>query len=97
MRVTTMTLPPSTLENTLCSRVRLRILKALIEFNALTPTQIAAEMGINYVAARAHLKALEENDILTHSDFGQRIRYYKFKQTERAKAVKDLIEAFRES
>jgi predicted ArsR family transcriptional regulator len=89
-----MTPPQSSLENTLCSRVRLRMLKVLIEFHTLTPAQIATEVGVNYIVACAHLDALERGDILTHSNFGQRIRYYRFKESARAKAVKRLIEAW---
>jgi predicted ArsR family transcriptional regulator len=93
-RTTTKKPPPSTLEDTLCSRVRLRITKILIDFQNLTTAQIAAEIGVNYIAVRAHLEALENADILTHYNFGKRIRYYKIKESARANAVKNLIEAW---
>jgi predicted transcriptional regulator len=89
-----MTPPQATLEDTLCSRVRLRILKVLIEFQTLTPAQIAAEVGDNYVVTRAHLDALEEGDILTHAQFGNRIRYYRFKESAKSIAVRNFIEAW---
>ncbi len=85
---------PSALEDTLCSRVRLRILKLLIDSQKLTPAQIAAKVRVNYVVVRAHLEALENGDVLTHSNFGKRIRYYKFKESARAKAVRNVIEAW---
>jgi predicted ArsR family transcriptional regulator len=39
-----------------------------MEFGYLTPSQIAAELGVSNVLTRAHLEALEEADILTHSE-----------------------------
>jgi predicted ArsR family transcriptional regulator len=94
-RETMMTFPQPTLEDTLCSKVRLRILKALVESRTLTTSEIAAKVGVNYVIARAHLNALENGDVLTHTNFGKRIRYYKFKESAKAKAVWNFIEAWR--
>lgn len=94
-RITTRKLRQSTLEDTLCSRVRLRILKLLIESHRLTTSEIAAKTGVNYVVALAHLEALENGDVLTHVNFGRRIRYYKFKESARARAIRDVIEAWR--
>ena len=87
--------PHLSLEDTLCSRVRLRILKLLDESQKLTPTEIAAKLGVNYVLARAHLEVLEVAGVLTHENFGKRIRYYGFKESTRAVAVKNFIEAWR--
>ena len=84
----------SKLEDTLCSKVRLRILKLLLESQKLTTSEIAAKVGVNYVVARAHLNALEKGDVLTHANFGKRIRYYRFKESTRALAVKNFIEAW---
>jgi predicted ArsR family transcriptional regulator len=92
--VTATTLLQTTLEDTLCSKVRLRILKLLIESRSLTTSEIAAKGGVNYVIARAHLNALEKGDVLTHANFGKRIRYYRFKESTRAVAVKNFIEAW---
>ena len=89
-----MVLADGKVEDSLCSRVRLRILKVLIEFHTLTPSQIAAELGINYVLVRQHLNALEDSDVLTHVSFGNRIRHYKLKDSPRANAVKNFIEAW---
>ena len=83
-----------TLEDALCSRVRLRILKLLAESRKLTTSEIAARTGINYVAARGHLEALENSDVLVHVNFGKRIRYYRFKESARANAVRNFIEAW---
>ena len=93
-RLTTKKPSHSTLEDTLCSRVRLRIVKLLIDSQKLTPAQIAAKVGVNYIVVRAHLEALENGDVLTHSNFGKRIRYYKLKESARAKAIRNVIEAW---
>jgi predicted ArsR family transcriptional regulator len=89
-----MTPPQSSIEDTLCSRVRLRILKLLAEIQELTVSEIAFKTEVNYVLARAHLEALEMEGVLSHINFGKRIRYYKFKESARANAVKKLIEVW---
>jgi DNA-binding transcriptional ArsR family regulator len=90
-----MTSPQSSMEDVLCSRARLRILKLLVKTELLTVSNIAAKIGVSYVSAKMHLEALEYEDILSCVMFGKRIRYYKFKESGRAKAVKELIQAWR--
>jgi predicted ArsR family transcriptional regulator len=94
VRVTTTTHPQSRLEDTLCSKVRLRILKLLAKSQALTTSEIAAKVGVNYVIARTHLTALENAGVLIHVNFGKRIRYYKFEESERARAIRNFIETW---
>jgi len=65
-----------------------------MESHMLTTAQIAAKVRVNYVMARAHLNALENGGVLTHVNFGKRIRYYRFKESARANAVKSLLEAW---
>ena len=89
-----MTPSQSSIEDTLCSRVRLRILRLLTETQTLTVSEIAFKMGVNYVSARTHLEALEMEGVLSHTNFGKRIRYYRFKESARASAVRKLIEAW---
>jgi hypothetical protein len=50
---------------------------------------------MNYVLARTHLEVLEGAGVLTHENFGKRIRYYGFKESTRAVAVKNFVEAWR--
>ena len=95
MRVTTMT-PPLNIEDVLCSRVRLRILKLLADSDRFTVSDIAAKTGVNYASAKAHLETLEGEDVLSHVMFGKRIRYYKLKGSARATAVKAFREAFQQ-
>jgi DNA-binding transcriptional ArsR family regulator len=95
VRVTAMT--PTlqrNIEDALCSKTRLKILKLLID-SQLTPSEIARAVGVNYVTAEQHLEILEAEGILLHTNFGRRIRYYKLNEASpRAKAVKNLIEVF---
>ncbi|HVP16066.1 MAG TPA: winged helix-turn-helix domain-containing protein [candidate division Zixibacteria bacterium] len=86
--------PSEPLEDTLCSRVRLRILKLLMESQTLTTAQIAEKVQVNYVVARTHLDVLEKGDILAHINFGKRIRYYRLKESAKADAVRRFIEAW---
>ena len=94
MRVTTMTLPQSNIEDVLCSKTRLRILKLMMQSEQLTVSEIARRMGVNYASASIHLETLENEGILSHVMFGKRIRYYKLRESNRAQAVKELIEAW---
>jgi DNA-binding transcriptional ArsR family regulator len=94
VRVTTMTSPHTDIEDVLCSKTRLRILKVLMRSEQLTVSDIAARTSVNYVSARAHLETLENGNILAHLMFGKRIRYYKFKDSTLAKAVRNLIEIY---
>jgi predicted ArsR family transcriptional regulator len=57
----------------------MRILKLLAESDTITTSEIAAKAGVNYVITRAHLDALETSEVLTHINFGKRIRYYSSK------------------
>lgn len=82
------------LEDTLCSRVQLRILKLLAESQALTTSEIAAKVGVNYLSAKGHLEALERSGVLTRVSFGKRIRFYKYKESVRANAVRRMIEVW---
>jgi ribosomal protein S25 len=77
----------------LCSKIQLRILKLLVESRSLTTSEIAAKTRVNYVVARRNLDILEKVDVLTHSNFGRRDRYYRFKDSAKANAVRNFIEA----
>jgi len=58
-----------------------QILKLPAESQKITPSEIAAKVGINHVVTRAHLEALENGSILACANFGKRIRYYRFKES----------------
>jgi predicted transcriptional regulator len=81
------------IEDVLCYRTRLRILKLLVD-NKLKPSEIAKAIGSNYEHTLRQIEILEAYGILTHSKFGKRIRYYKYTGTSVSRAVQNLIEAF---
>ncbi len=60
----------------------------------LTVSEIARRLCVNYASTKTHLKALEEENVLMHVMFGKRIRYYRYKESTRAKAVKMFIKAW---
>ena len=94
MRETAMTHSQSNIEDVLCSKITLKILKLLMQSDELTVSEIARRLGVNYASARLHLEALEKEDVLTHVMFGKRIRYYRYEESRRADAVKAFIEAW---
>ena len=83
-----------TIEDALCSKTTLKILKLLIG-SQLTPSEIAERVGVCYANATKHLEILEAEGLIEHIMFGKRIRYYKFSEASRkAIAVRNLIETF---
>jgi DNA-binding transcriptional ArsR family regulator len=87
-----MTSPHADVEDVLCSKTRLKILKLLMQLELLTIFEIAKRTTVNYASAKAHLEILENDNILVHFMFGKRIRYYK--DSPIAQAIKELIEAY---
>jgi len=83
------------IEDALCSKTRLKILKTLID-SQQKPSEIAKIVGVNFVKTSQSLQILESEGILTHAKFGRRIRYCKYNETARARAVQNLILAFQE-
>jgi hypothetical protein len=82
------------LENTLCSGVRLRILKLLAESQKLTTSEIAAEERVNCILTHPHLEAPEKSDILTYANFGKRICHYGFKESAGANPARNFVKAW---
>jgi predicted ArsR family transcriptional regulator len=60
------------------SKAKIKILKLLIQSDQLNASEIAHQIGLNYTSANTHLKALEDEGILTHRMYGKRIRLYRF-------------------
>jgi DNA-binding transcriptional ArsR family regulator len=99
VRVTRMTRQATTenavsLEDVLCSKTRMRILKALKKFVRLNTSDIGRHVGTNFHVVTVHLRLLEEQDVLTHANFGSRSHLYRFSESPRAKAVAKLLEAW---
>jgi predicted transcriptional regulator len=81
------------LEDILCSRTRMKILKILRTFERLNTSEISRRVGANFHVVTGHLQMLEEQDVLTHIDFGSRTHIYRFNDSPRARAVLKLLEA----
>jgi DNA-binding transcriptional ArsR family regulator len=81
-------------EDVFSSRLRIKILRILVQVGELNGSDIARRLGVNYTATSKHLKALEDEGVLVHKVFG-RIRLYRLdERSPRAKAVQALIETW---
>jgi DNA-binding transcriptional ArsR family regulator len=81
-------------EDVFSSRLRMKILRILVQVGELNGSEIARRLSVNYVTTSKHLKALEIEDVLVHKVFG-RIRLYRLNErSPKAKAVQTLIETW---
>jgi len=82
------------IEDVFSSKLRMKILKTLIQVGELNVSEIARRLSVNYVTTSKHLQALEEEDIVLHKIFG-RIRLYRLNEhSSKAKAVQNLIDVW---
>jgi DNA-binding transcriptional ArsR family regulator len=80
------------LETTVSSKGRLRILKLLSQVEELNISEIARRTNLPYVSADQHLSILQKMGLVEEKVFG-RIRIFKFKnESKRCQAVKKFIE-----
>ena len=81
-------------EDVFSSRLRMKILKILMQVGELNVSEIARRLGVNYNTTSKHLKVLEDEGILQHKVFG-RIRLYRLNEhSPKAKGVQNLMEAW---
>jgi predicted ArsR family transcriptional regulator len=81
-------------EDVFSSRLRMKILRILVQVGELNGSEMARRLNINYVTASKHLKTLENEGVLAHKAFG-RIRLYRLNEiSPKAKAVRTLIETW---
>lgn len=79
-------------EDVFSSKLRIRIVKLLMQMGELNISDIARRLGINHNAASKHLQILEKEGILQQKIFG-RIRLYRIKENSpKAKAIQNVIE-----
>ncbi|MEM3536170.1 MAG: winged helix-turn-helix domain-containing protein [Candidatus Bathyarchaeia archaeon] len=84
-------------EDVLSSRIRMRVLKILVQMRELNVSEIARRLGVNHNTASKHLKVLEDEGILQHKLFG-RIRLYRFNENSpKAEALQNLIEVWEQA
>jgi CRISPR locus-related DNA-binding protein len=82
------------LEDFFSSKIRMKILKILMQMGELNVTRIARRLGVNHSTISKHLKILEDEGILQHKMFG-RIRFYRFNEhSPKAKVLQNLIESW---
>jgi len=82
------------IEDVFSSRLRVKILKILVQMRELNVSEIARRLGVNYNTTSRHLKVLEDKGILQHKVFG-RIRLYRLNEhSPKARAVQNLMEAW---
>lgn len=82
------------IEDFFSSKIRMKILKMILQRGELNVTRISRKLGINHSTIAKHLKILEDEGVLQHKMFG-RIRLYRFdEQSLKAKALQNLIESW---
>lgn len=80
------------LEDVLCSKTRIRILKVMVRLGRLNVSTIAKMMRINYRASLKHLEILENAGLLQRTVYG-RTRLYRFNENSTvSKALSRVLE-----
>jgi DNA-binding transcriptional ArsR family regulator len=80
------------IEDVFSSRLRMKIIKILMQIGELNVSQIARRLSVNYKTTKKHLTVLEDEGIVKHKVFG-RIRLYRLDESSpKVKAVQNLIE-----
>jgi len=81
-------------EDVFSSRLRMRVIKSLMNIGELNVSEIARRLGANYQTTKKHLQILEDEGIIKHKIFG-RIRLYRLNRSSlKMKAVQNLIEVW---
>jgi predicted transcriptional regulator len=84
-------------EDVFSSRLRIKIVKILMQMSELNISEIARRLGINHNAASKHLQILEDEGILQQKVFG-RIRLYRLKENSpKARAIQNLVETWEQA
>jgi DNA-binding HxlR family transcriptional regulator len=81
-------------EDVFSSRLRMKILRILVQVGELNGSEIARRLNVNYVTTSKHLKALENEGVLVHKVFGRICLYRLSERSPKAKAVLTLIETW---
>ena len=79
------------IDDVLASRLRVRILKILVQVAELNVSEIARRLSANYKTTKEHLKVLEREGMVKHKVFG-RIHLYRIDESSpKVKAVQNLM------
>jgi DNA-binding transcriptional ArsR family regulator len=79
------------LEEVFCSKVRMKILKLLYQLGQLKTSDLQKRLGASYTVTMQHLTVLEKEGVITQRLSG-RIRFFRFANTLKARAVQMLLE-----
>lgn len=79
------------LEDVLCSKIRMRILKLLFKLGQLNTSDLAHRLGANYATTLRHLFILKKEDIVAER-FSGRTRFFRLTSTSKARATMRLLE-----
>jgi hypothetical protein len=79
------------IENAFSSRVRIRIIRALITYREINITRLSRDLGINYKVIEHHIEALKRLGIAEERKFG-RIRIIRLVEDDpRVIAIENLF------
>lgn len=82
------------LEDVLSSRLRMRIIKVLVQVGELNVSEIARRIKANYKSTSVNLKILEDEGVLQRKTYG-RIRLYRLnRSSQKAEALENLVEVW---
>ena len=85
------------IEDVFSSRLRIKILRILVQVGELNGSEIARRLGVNYVTTSRHLKALENEGVLVHKVFGRICLYRLNERSLKAKAVQTFVETWEQA
>jgi DNA-binding transcriptional ArsR family regulator len=80
-------------EDVFCSKIRVRILKFLLQLGRLNVSDISHRLGINYRATLEHLKILKDKNVIDVKFYG-RVRLCSLSESPRTQAIKRVLEAW---
>jgi len=81
------------LEEVLCSKPRIKILKLIYTLGQLNVSDIGRRLNLNYSATSDHIHILESEGLLELRTYG-RVRMYRLSSSEKAQAIANLIETW---
>ena len=95
MTKVTMMMPQITnpVEEVLCSKTRIKIIKLLDDLGQLNVSDVAHRLHINYQEITRHLRILENSKIVESRVCG-RTRSFRLSGSQRTQAIRKMLEAW---
>ncbi|NIQ05182.1 MAG: winged helix-turn-helix transcriptional regulator [Candidatus Korarchaeota archaeon] len=82
------------IEDVFSSKLRMKILKILMQVGELNVSQIARRLGVNYKTTIEHLRVLEEEGVVKHKIFGRIHMYRLDRASPKTVAIQNLIQVW---